>query len=285
MELKTRPNSLLCISGGADSMYLLHFYKNEKNIHVAHVNYNIREDSGEDETLVESYCKQHSIPFHCLRTKPIKETGVEEWARDVRYAFFNELKEKYNLKYTVTAHNSNDQAETVLMRLYRGTGFGGLAGIYKDSCGLYRPMLAISKKEIYDVCHKLDIPYREDSTNTDTKYLRNWFRKNYVTDELLSPLCKIAESTQDLKPRLLKLAEFMFADTIKTEENKIIIAKQVDNDALCFLYLTKLFGERYKMTEHMFEMIFSTDSSLNKFTTANFVCDKRKKKTITITFN
>jgi len=284
MKVSFRPFSLLGVSGGADSMFLLHAYRNVEGIHVAHVNYHIRSDSDLDEKLVSDFCNKYSIPFHSISVYPEKDTGIEEWARDIRYSFFNELITTYDLKNIITAHNANDQAETVLMRLHRGTGIAGLAGIHKKSNLLFRPMLEFKKDYIYEQCKLLDIPYREDSTNTDTKYLRNWFRHEYVDESMLEPLCKIASTVQDMLPKLISMAEIEFQSSVKVNGNTILIEKTIDKDDLLFLYLSKIMSGRYALNEKTFNNIFSSHTSLNKFSTHAFTCDKRKKDWIIITF-
>lgn len=284
MKVELRPFSLLGVSGGADSMFLLHEYKNVEGIHVAHVNYHIRSDSDLDEQLVANYCKTHSIPFHSISVYPSKDTGIEEWARNVRYSFFNDLLDQFKLTSIITAHNANDQAETVLMRLHRGTGITGLAAIHKNINRLFRPMLNLTKDYIYSKCHELDIPYREDSTNTDTRYLRNWFRHEFVDDSMVDPLCNIATTVQELLPKLSIMAELECQSYFKISDNTIHIRKNIVVDELLFLYLSKIMSGKYSLNEKTFNNIFSTHSSANKFETNEFICDKRKKDWIIITF-
>lgn len=284
MAIELIENSLLAVSGGADSMYLLHEYRNVSGIRVAHVNYHIRHDSDHDQALVQEYCNKYNIPFHVLEVQPTKDTGIEEWARDVRYAFFKDLCDTYNIETIITAHNANDQAETVLMRLFRGTGFAGLAGVHKHLNKLVRPMLHLTKEFIYSECNRLAIPYHEDSTNIDTKYLRNWFRHEYVEDYMIDPLCNIASMVQDLLPKLIEMASYEYADSIVIDGNQIFIDKSLGQDDLLFLYLSNVMRGKVALTELMYNNIFSNDSSLRKFTTKHFVCDKRKKKWNIITF-
>lgn len=284
MNIDLIENSLLAVSGGADSMYLLHQYRNVSGIRVAHVNYHIREDSNVDQKLVQDYCAKYGIPFHVMEVRPTKDTGIEEWARDVRYSFFKDLCDTFAINTIITAHNANDQAETVLMRLLRGTGFAGLAGVHKQMGKLVRPMLHLTKEFIYAECKRLDIPYHEDSTNVDTKYLRNWFRHEYVDESMVDPLCNIASMVQELLPKLIDLASYEYADTVIVDGNQIKIDKNLGQDDLLFLYLAHVMRKNCSLTEKLYNNIFSTDSSLNKFTTIDLVCDKRKKKWNIITF-
>ena len=145
-------------------------------------------------------------------------------------------------------------------------------------------MLHLSKEFIYAECKRLDIPYNEDSTNVDTKYLRNWFRHEYVEESMVDPLCNIASMVQELLPKLIDLASYEYAETVIVDGNQIKIDKNLGQDDLLFLYLAHVMRKNCSLTEKLYNNIFSTDSSLNKFTTIDLVCDKRKKTWNIITF-
>jgi len=278
-------NSLLAVSGGADSMYMLHKYRDIDGIHVAHVNYNIRHDSVQDAELVESICKMYNIPFH-LHTETVPpNSGVEDWAREVRYLFFNEIMDKYNLTNIVTAHNANDQAETLLMKIHRGTGIRGLCGIHKynKKFRAYRPLLHMKKDEIYYECRKYNIPYREDSTNVDTTYTRNWFRHEYVEDTMIDDLVKVADTISNLLPSLYKYAEDYYGDTIKYVDNKLYISKEINKSSLLFYYITEMLSDKVVISQGCFDRMFSPDPTTKRFNiTTNVYCNKRKKHWIII---
>lgn len=140
-EIQVRDDCVLGVSGGADSMFLLHHFRNTKNLRVVHVNYNIRSDSAKDAELVQQYCLEHGIPLHVKTIGTPETSNVEAWAREVRYEFYRDILKQFNLKYIVTAHNANDQVETFYIRIHRGATLKGLACIYRDSEELYRPLL------------------------------------------------------------------------------------------------------------------------------------------------
>lgn len=179
---------LLAVSGGLDSMVLLHlFIMSRYPIEVAHVNYNLRgNDSVLDQKLVENFCEKNNIKFH-LKTvhRDEKKGSVQLWARNIRYDFFSQVLKSERLNFIVTAHHLNDQLETFLLNLSRGTGLNGLTGIPKLENNVFRPLLTFSKEDIRIFAEEHDIMYRDDSSNAEDYYLRNKIRHKIVP-ELLS---------------------------------------------------------------------------------------------------
>lgn len=279
------PYSLLAVSGGADSMYLLHRCIGIEGIHVAHVNYNIREDSGEDMKLVQKVCSDYNIPCHVLEVTNPPQTGVEEWARDIRYNFFKSLIQTHKLCCVVTAHNANDQAETVLMRIFRGTGLKGLCGIhsYNESLMAYRPLLNYTKDYIYSECKRLNIDYREDSTNAESKYLRNWFRNEYIEPSMVDSLVQISQKSIELYEAIINHASNIYKNSVYYHDDKYYISKDLEPTSLLFYYLANQIGSHFEFTEAVFQRMFSDDPTTNRFyINKMIVCNKRKKKWIII---
>ncbi len=187
---------ILAYSGGADSTCLLHHLhdwcgKNGVVLAAAHVNHRIRgEDADRDEDFCRATCGKLQIPLFVLRKDVptlAKETGrgLEETARAVRYAFFDEVSAKLtgspDKAVIATAHNADDHLETVLFHLLRGSGTRGLAGIDPLRDGRYvRPLLLDSGGDIRAWCANCGIPYVTDATNADTDYTRNFLRHNVV---------------------------------------------------------------------------------------------------------
>lgn len=175
---------ILGVSGGADSMLLLYyFYQYQKDYHVtlkvAHVHHGLREEAHLDTDLVEQFCKQRQIPFfkhYCFVQTIAKQKKIseEEAGREERYQFFQSL--AHSNSKIVTAHHMNDQAETVLMHLIRGSGIKGLGGISPNRGAIIRPFLCLTRLEIESYCKLYQVPYREDSTNQEVKYTRNKVR-------------------------------------------------------------------------------------------------------------
>lgn len=180
---------LVAVSGGVDSMVLLYLLKSKvAHLEVAHINYHLRgQDSNDDEALVQNYCEQNQIPFHIYNVteKEQKPQGsIQLWARELRYRFFKTVMAEQQLDYLVTAHHLNDQLETFIINLSRGSGVKGLAGIPKHRKQIIRPLLHFSKAEIYAFAKVQQIPFREDSSNAKNDYLRNFIR-NTISPKLL----------------------------------------------------------------------------------------------------
>jgi tRNA(Ile)-lysidine synthase len=182
---------LLAVSGGADSMVLLSLFasfsssqKEKLRFQVAHINYKLRgKDSDMDQKTVQNFCEKNHIKFHLYEVseqdrKP--ENSIQLWARELRYAFFKEIREKENLEFLVTAHHLNDQLETFIIHLSKASGIKGLSGIPAADYNILRPLLSFTKEEIYEFAQENDIEYREDLSNKKSDYLRNKIRNEIV---------------------------------------------------------------------------------------------------------
>ena len=180
------------VSGGPDSLTLLTLlnkYKSKFNydIIVAHVNHLIRIDSTDDEQFVENYCKKNEIKFYCKRVNvqeiaKQQKKGEEEVGRNERYEFFDEICEKENANKIAIAHNMNDNAETMLLNLIRGTGLNGLEGIQPSQYNnrFIRPLINCNRNEIEDFCKENNLEPRIDSTNKENIYKRNIIRNKLI---------------------------------------------------------------------------------------------------------
>jgi tRNA(Ile)-lysidine synthase len=185
-------SSRICVavSGGVDSVALFHLLAHLRkrlsiaDLGIAHVNHCLRgRESDGDASFVESIAKKAGVAFHCARLpkKKIPSRGIEAWARDRRYSFFASVIKKHGYDFVATAHTADDQAETVLLRLLRGTGIRGLAGIApKRDDRVIRPLLAVRKKALVKWLHDNKISFREDSSNKNTDFTRNWIRHRFL---------------------------------------------------------------------------------------------------------
>ena len=183
---------LIGVSGGADSVCLLHALnslKEELGIRVAaaHLNHGIRgEEADRDAAFVKELCRSWQIPCYCKREDIpalAKEMDVSEETagRLKRYQFFRELCMEEPFDKIATAHNLNDQAETVLMRMIRGCGIDGLSGIrYLRKDGVVRPLLDVERTQIEAYCKENNLAYCTDSTNKDETYTRNRIRHRLI---------------------------------------------------------------------------------------------------------
>ena len=176
---------LLAVSGGADSAVLSHLFRvSGFEFQIAHVNYHFRgEDSNLDQKIVQDFCKKNNIIFHLKDVSEEEKTemkSLQNWAREIRYNFFFNLLEKENLDFIVTAHHLNDELETFIINLSRGSGIKGLSGIPKNENRILRPFLTFSKSEIYAFAEENNIDFREDKSNQKDDYLRNKIRNQIV---------------------------------------------------------------------------------------------------------
>ena len=174
---------LLAVSGGVDSMVMMALmsaagYK----FGVAHCNFQLRgEESDEDDKLVERESQRYGAEFYHIRfdtTGEMERTGesMEMAARRLRYAWFRELCDEHGYSAIAIAHHSNDSIETFFINMLRGTGLRGLTGITTQLGRVVRPMMFATRKDIHDYALAHHIPFREDSSNRTTKYLRNKVR-------------------------------------------------------------------------------------------------------------
>ena len=180
-----RGSRVLCaLSGGADSVCLLHWLARQEDLTVcaAHFNHQLRgEEADGDEAFVRALCERWNIPLTVGRGDVkafarAEKRSVEEAGRVLRYKFLQETAEREGCGLIATAHNADDNAETMLLSLLRGTGLTGLAGIPFRQGNVVRPLLDVTRQEILSYLDRHDLPHREDSSNSDETYARNRLR-------------------------------------------------------------------------------------------------------------
>ncbi len=170
-----------------DSMVLLNLcYSSGLDFHVAHANFGLRgKESDLDEEFVGDFCKEHHIPLYVNRFDTLgyvsqNKVSVQVAARNLRYEWFHNLLEEKNLCKVVTAHHSDDDLETFLINLSRGTGLFGLSGIPANTALVARPLLQFDRDTLEEYAVQNGLRWREDSSNEELKYLRNRIRKEIV---------------------------------------------------------------------------------------------------------
>lgn len=259
---------LLAFSGGSDSSALLHLLNEDAKangftLHAAHFNHQIRgEEAERDAKFCEEVCKSLSIPFYLGKADIpalAKEKGnsIETEAREQRYAFFERIMRENSISILVTAHHAEDQVETILLHILRGSGLKGLCGMqecrpFSNDLHLVRPLLNAQKRDIMAFCEQNKIDFVTDSTNDDTQYARNALRHEIIPKlyELQPNLCSVFD-------RLSKSARnadgFINAganEFIKAECNSKIPLEKFNQlfDTQKSRVLSILFEEKYNAT-------------------------------------
>lgn len=209
---------ILGVSGGPDSACLLAILaglapKYGLELVIAHVNYGLRgKDSDRDEKFVRELAKKYGLKIEVLKFSKAKlwknlklsfrKLPSENALRDIRYAFFEKIRKENNFDLIAVAHNQDDQAETVLMRLIRGAGMKGLSGIKAKNDRIIRPLLETSRKEILDHLRANDLKFRTDRTNKQNLFLRNKIRNRLIPyiEQKFNPNIKrtLAESASSI---------------------------------------------------------------------------------------
>lgn len=188
--LKPGARVLVGVSGGADSMALLHIlhqYCIDKSgvLWAAHLNHSLRSQAGQDEQLVRDTCRCWDIPCY-TRTVDVaavaarSKKSLEEAGRDCRYQFFRELADRLGADYIATAHHQNDQAESLLLHLLRGSGIRGLQGMQPVKGQLIRPLLCVTRQDIESYVQEHQLPFCQDLTNHDPAFVRNRIRLQLI---------------------------------------------------------------------------------------------------------
>lgn len=186
-DMLPQGGTVLCaVSGGRDSMALLHLLSGMAGetgfqVAVGHFNHHLRDTAGRDEEFVRDWCRKHGIPFTCGQGNVrefAREEGlsIEDAARTLRYAFLESAAKELGADRVAAAHHRDDNAETLLLHLVRGSGMQGLGGIPPVRGIIVRPLLDVSREEINGYVARNHIPFVEDETNQDAAYTRNRLR-------------------------------------------------------------------------------------------------------------
>lgn len=237
---------ILAASGGPDSQFLIYsLYEIKKNINfdiiLCHLNHLHRDDAIKDEDLVIATAKKLNLKYYIERksmddlARKLK-ISPEDAGRRLRYGFFRQVMTTYDKSKIALAHNRDDQAETVLMRIIRGTGLDGLMAMQFKSNDLIRPILNFSKKEILEYLDHENIPYNLDYTNLETDYTRNKLRL-----EIIPQIEKINPSFKDSLINLSLIAK-----------DEVSIIKEIENESffnICQNHTDKLVSFKRKEFE------------------------------------
>lgn len=227
---------LLATSGGLDSMVMLDlFHKLSFEIAIAHCNFQLRGlESFEDQNFLQNYAKTNDVNLFLTQfdteafAKDYK-LSTQAAARELRYSWFYELLEIQNYDYILTAHHADDNLETFLINLIRGTGLDGLTGIPSQNENIIRPLLIFSRQEIEQYAKENNIEWREDSSNVSDKYLRNKIRHHLVpvlkelNTDFISSFQKTQNYLQESEAMVQDAAILMYQQVTKKEGNQIFL--------------------------------------------------------------
>lgn len=263
---------LLGVSGGVDSMVMAELFRCADMVFgVAHCNFGLRgADADFDEQFVRDWCARYNVPFFSIRFPTLQraaewKTGIQETARNLRYNWFTELMQQHGYKRLATAHNANDNAETLLINLFRGTGIHGLHGISYNTGTIIRPLLFAQRSEIAEWAKEQSVGWREDASNQKDDYLRNAIRLHIlpqvaqhlpqVVANLNNTITRLAEAEQ-----LYNIAVERELKSLKENRGKDIYIP-VNNlkhkkplATICY-ELLKPYGFGPHQTEHIISMI------------------------------
>jgi tRNA(Ile)-lysidine synthase len=238
-----RPSRVcVAVSGGGDSVALFHLLYALRDrlaitaLGIAHVNHRLRgRESDGDAAFVKNIAVGSGVPFYekTVLLKDVPGTGIEEWARNLRYGFFSHVRTSKGYDYIATAHTADDQAETVLLRLMRGTGLAGLCAITPvRPDGVIRPLLYVQRVELRAWLEKNKLGFREDSSNADTRYTRNWVRHQLLPllvkkqPSAVKHLASIASHSQTLTAALsLAVNKWIDSNVVKKGSSCFFVKK------------------------------------------------------------
>lgn len=238
--IKTGDKVIVAQSGGIDSMVLLDsLYKLQKNwnlsIAIAHLNHMLRDrESDEDEEFVKQISKKYSLDCYIERVNTSlvaesKKLSIQEAARILRYDFLNKIRTSTGFTKIATGHNADDNTETILLNIFRGSGIHGLTGIpvFRYDIPTIRPLLFATRLDIEMYALENKIPYRVDSTNLKTDYLRNLIRHEIlpIIKEKINPNIS---TTFNRSAKLFNELEHYLDEEIKKITPQVVIAKGTD---------------------------------------------------------
>lgn len=281
--LKSAKEVVIALSGGPDSVCLLDVMcrlqiKYGYNISVCHYNHKIRgEDSDKDEMFVKKICSDRGLRLEIAKREEGEKINNEEDARKLRYAFFQKIyfKKGGGDVKIVLGHNSNDLAETFLMRVIRGSGLKGLSAILPQRDFFIRPLLLISRSEITQYLKDNNLKFRTDKSNYDNKYLRNDIRnklmpslKNY-NENIIETISRSTEQLLMDYQYIERSVQKVFDKTVLKKNNSYIIPKEewlkVDDALkphLIYLCLSQIGGTKNITNKHINSIVNISNNNI-----------------------
>jgi tRNA(Ile)-lysidine synthase len=269
MEINVPPGKyIIAVSGGVDSMVLLDVLRQNPSVElvVAHFNHGIRPDSSWDEELVVRTAKSHSMPIEV----GYGELGVntsEETARIKRYEFLTSLKTKYKTDKIITAHHQDDLVETAFINLLRGSGSRGLVAMLINP-NIIRPLTSFRKQQLLDYAINNGISWREDTTNTNPAYLRNYIRGNIIPllsakdrKNLVVNIDKVANIINEKDHLLATISQKIVKNNMITRSKFIVLPGEVRSELIMYWLRQQKVKEVDKKTVEKIDVALKTASA------------------------
>ncbi|MCD6333031.1 MAG: tRNA lysidine(34) synthetase TilS [Bacteroidales bacterium] len=259
-QISNKHTSLLVtVSGGIDSVVLLDLLVTEGfDLRVAHCNFSLRgSESDQDELFVKNLAFQYQVPFHSKRfntSRYAKERGIsiEMAARDLRYQWFEELRNEQNCDWTAVAHQAEDQVETLFINLTRGTGLKGLSGISEVSGHIIRPLIKTYRLEIEQYAAERNLSWREDRSNSEVRFHRNRIRNEIlplfekinpsVKKTLLDNISHLEQARQFVETVICKIRNEITFESESTVSISIEAIKEYPPEAFILFELLQPYG-------------------------------------------
>lgn len=277
-NIKLKENDTIVIgnSGGPDSMFLLTALlkiRDKFNLKIvcAHVNHNVRKESEQEQVFLMNYCNEKNVVFEAMKIEKYGDDNFHNQARNIRYNFFEDIVNKYDANYLMTAHHGDDLVETILMRLVRGSTLKGYSGFEKvidqGNYKMVRPLIFLTKDYIKDYDDKNNIPYVIDNSNFKGKYTRNRYRMT------LLPFLK--EEDPKVHEKFIKFSETLeeYDEFINKEIKRSINQVYKDNIIVLekYLLLDKLIQK--KIIYYILEDIYKEDLMIINDKHVNLIID------------
>ena len=246
---------LLAVSGGVDSVVMCElFHKSYYDIGIAHCNFGLRgRYSDKDEKFVKALSGKYKVMFHSVKFKTEryaqkKDISIQMAARELRYSWFEKLRKKKKYKYIAVAHHKDDETETFLINLIRGTGIAGFHGIHTKNNFIVRPMLFATKNEIEEFARETKLSFRYDKSNQELKYTRNKIRHSIIP--ILKEINPNIEKTISDNIAKIKDVEQIYRKRVNEERKKVV--KERDKVAIISIKKLKALGP---LKTYLFEFL------------------------------
>jgi tRNA(Ile)-lysidine synthase len=269
MEINVPPGKyIVAVSGGVDSMVLLDVLRQNPSVElvVAHFNHGIRPDSSWDEELVVRTAKSHGMPIEV----GYGELGIntsEETARIKRYEFLTRLKAKYKTDKIITAHHQDDLVETAFINLLRGSGSRGLVAMIVNP-NIIRPLTSVRKQQLLDYAINNGISWREDTTNTNQAYLRNYIRGNIIPllsakdrNNLVVNIDKVANIINEKDHLLATISQNIVKNSMISRSKFIALPGEVRSELIMYWLRQQNVKEVDKKTVEKIDVALKTASA------------------------